>query len=125
MSRPTISRVLDEADLKPHKSDDWLNSHDPDFDAKSLEIRKLYLDAPMPYRQGRLVIRRDEKTGMRILERKFPTKPARPGMPANWKAVVRDLAAEARTHHPKLAIPLWAYLKGYGAWMAAKEAVVG
>ena len=36
---------------------------------------------------------------------------------------VRDLVAEARTHHPKLAIPLLAYLKGYGAWMAAKEAV--
>ncbi len=81
MSRSTIFRVLDEADLKPHKSDYWLNSHDPDFDAKALEICKLYLNAPMLYQQGRLVICRDEKTGMQILERKFPTKPARPGLP--------------------------------------------
>jgi len=81
MSRSTIFRVLDEADLKPHRSDYWLNSHDPDFEAKSLEICKLYLDAPRLYQQGRLVICCDEKTGMQILERKDPTMRARPGTP--------------------------------------------
>ena len=35
MSRSTIRRVLNEADLKPHRSVYWLNSHDPDFDAKA------------------------------------------------------------------------------------------
>ena len=35
MSRSTIFRVLDEADLKPHRSVYWLNSHDPDFDTKA------------------------------------------------------------------------------------------
>ena len=38
MSRSTIWRILDEADLKPHRSVYWLNSHDPDFDAKAQEI---------------------------------------------------------------------------------------
>src|SRR5271166_3229602 len=42
MSRSTIWRILDEADLKPHRSVYWLNSHDPDFDAKAQEICKLY-----------------------------------------------------------------------------------
>src|SRR5713226_6972968 len=31
------------------------------------------------YTQGRLVIGCDEKTGMQVLERKTPTKPAQPG----------------------------------------------
>ena len=81
MSRSTIWRILDEADLKPHKSVYWLNSHDPDFDAKAQAICRLYLDAPRCYQQGRLVICCDEKTGMQILRRKYPTRPAEPGKP--------------------------------------------
>ena len=72
---------MDEADLKPHKSVYWLNSHDPDFDEKAREICQLYVDAPKLYQQGRLVICSDEKTGMQILERKYPTRPVEPGKP--------------------------------------------
>ena len=46
MSRSTIWRTLDQADLKPHRSVYWLNSHDPDFDAKARAICRLYLEAP-------------------------------------------------------------------------------
>ena len=81
MSRSTIWRILDEADLKPHRSVYWLNSHDPDFDAKAQEICKLYIKAPMMYQQGRLVICCDEKTGMQALGRPHPTQPAVPGKP--------------------------------------------
>jgi DDE superfamily endonuclease len=81
MSRATIWRILDDADLKPHKSVYWLNSHDPDFDAKALAICPLYLDAPRLYQQGRLVICCDEKTGMQILQRKYATQLAQPGKP--------------------------------------------
>src|SRR5439155_3039823 len=35
MSRATVWRVLRDADLKPHRSVYWLNSHDPDFDQKA------------------------------------------------------------------------------------------
>jgi transposase len=38
MHRSTIWRILHQADLKPHKSVYWLNSHDPDFDTKAKEI---------------------------------------------------------------------------------------
>ena len=41
ISRATIWRILDQADLKPHKSVYWLNSHDPDFQAKAREICRL------------------------------------------------------------------------------------
>ena len=81
MSRATIQRILAAADLKPHKSVYWLNSHDPEFDAKAKHICQLYLDAPAQYQQGCLVLCCDEKTGMQILERKYPTQPAQPGKP--------------------------------------------
>jgi hypothetical protein len=81
MSRSTIWRVLNEADLKPHRSVYWLNSHDPDFDAKAQDICRLYVQAPTLYQHGELVICCDEKTGMQILQRKYPTIPAQPGKP--------------------------------------------
>jgi hypothetical protein len=81
MSRATIWRILEQADLKPHRSVYWLNSHDPDFDAKAKEICQLYVNAPRLYQQGRLVICADEKTGMQILQRKYPTRLAVPGRP--------------------------------------------
>jgi transposase len=81
MSRATIWRILEAADLKPHRSVYWLNSHDPDFDVKARAICGLYRDAPARYPQGRLVLCSDEKTGMQILQRKYPTRPARPGRP--------------------------------------------
>ena len=37
LSRATIWRTLDAADLKPHKSVYWLNSHDPDFEQRAKE----------------------------------------------------------------------------------------
>jgi len=79
MSRSTIGRILSEADLQPHRSQYWLNSHDPDFDAKAKTICQLYLDAPRFHEQGRLVLSSDEKTGMQILQRKYPTRLACPG----------------------------------------------
>jgi transposase len=79
LSRSSIWRILHEVDLKPHKSEYWLNSHDEHFAAKAHAICQLYVKALEAYRQGRLVICCDEKTGMQVLERKAPTKPAQPG----------------------------------------------
>ncbi len=81
MTRSTIWRVLNEADLKPHRSVYWLNSHDPDFDTKAQDICRLYVKAPVMYQHGELVICTDEKTGMQILQRKHPTILAQPGKP--------------------------------------------
>lgn len=79
ISRSSIWRILQDADLKPHKSEYWLNSHDEDFDAKAKTICQLYTTALESYQNGRLVICCDEKTGMQILQRKAPTKPAQKG----------------------------------------------
>ena len=79
ISRSSIWRILHDLDLKPHKSEYWLNSHDEHFDAKARTICQLYAQALESYQHGRLVICCDEKTGMQVLERKAPTQPAQPG----------------------------------------------
>ena len=78
ISRSSIWRILQDVDLKPHKSEYWLNSHDEDFDAKAQTICQLYVSALESFKHGRLVICCDEKSGMQVLDRKAPTKPARP-----------------------------------------------
>jgi hypothetical protein len=81
MARSTIQRILAEADLKPHRSRYWLHSDDPDFEAKALDICRLYLDAPRLYNRGELVLCLDEKTSIQALERARPTTPMAPGRP--------------------------------------------
>jgi hypothetical protein len=81
MSRSAVQRILAEADLKPHKSRYWLHSDDPDFEAKALDICRLYLEAPRLYEHGALVLCADEKAGIQALERARPTTPGAPGRP--------------------------------------------
>ena len=75
VSHVTVHRVLAAEKIKPHLQEMWLNSQDPDFEAKQAEIIGLYLDPP----EGALVLSVDEKTGMQALGRKAPDKPVRPG----------------------------------------------
>lgn len=80
MSRSTIQRILAAAELKPHKVRSWMHSDDPGFEKLALEICRLYLRAPVLYRQGELLLCTDEKTGIQALQRKHPGKPAGPGL---------------------------------------------
>ena len=77
----SIWRLLDDADLKPHRSVYGLNSHDPDFEPKAHDICALYVNALRYLEQSRLVMCSDEKTGRQILQRKYPTQPVTPGKP--------------------------------------------
>jgi hypothetical protein len=109
ISRSRIWRILHDADLKPHKSEYWLNSHDEDFDIKSKAICQLYVTALASYRQGRFVVCCDEKTGMQILERKAPTKPAQAGR--------RERREHAyRRHGTRVLINSLAVATGQIAW---------
>lgn len=81
MRRSTVQRILHDADLQPHRSVYGLNSHDPDFDAQAAAICDLYVRSPRLSQQGELAVSTDEKTGMQILQRKCPTRLARPGHP--------------------------------------------
>jgi hypothetical protein len=79
ISRASLWRILHDVDLTPHQSAYWLHSHDEDCEATAHAICQLDVKALEAYEQGCLVICCDEKTGMQVLERKAPTKPAPPG----------------------------------------------
>ena len=93
MSRSAVQRILAEADLQPHKSRYWLHSDDPDFEAKALDVCRLYLDAPRLYQHGELVLCVDEKTGIQALERRG--RP-RPGRRAGRSGATRSTSGTAR-----------------------------
>jgi putative transposase len=78
MSKSHLARVLKELDLKPHQFRMWLNSQDPEFEAKQAEIVALYLNPP----ENALVICVDEKGPIQALEPVHPDTPARPGIPS-------------------------------------------
>jgi len=78
VSSATVQRVLAAEEIKPHLQEMWLNSQDPDFEAKQAEIIGLYLNPP----ENALVLSVDERTQMQALGRIAPDKPVRPGSPA-------------------------------------------
>ena len=90
MSRSPLWRVLDEADLKPHRCVYWLNSHDPGVAAEARAICTLYVNALRFFQQGRLVICVDEKRGCRFSSANIPR--SQPNQ-ANQPDVSRSISA--------------------------------
>ncbi|MBU0495118.1 MAG: transposase [Chloroflexi bacterium] len=78
-----VSRLLAAGDVQPHRSRYWLNNERPQnptkFDAAVKTVCEHYAAAPARYRQGTHLVSLDEKTGIQALERKYPTRPVRPG----------------------------------------------
>ena len=78
-----VSRYLEESDLKPHRSQYWLNNkreENPEqFDTDVRKVCALYKKAPELHKKGTKVVSVDEKTGIQALERIAETKPMRPG----------------------------------------------
>lgn len=73
ISPATIWRLLEQAAIKPHRWHYWLNSNDPQFEAKMQELVDLYLQALAMYQRGEILLCVDEKTSIQALERKHPT----------------------------------------------------
>lgn len=78
MSRSSIIRTLNGADLRPHRIKMWLHSPDPKFKEKVTNICELYLAPPA----DALVLCIDEKTGLQALGRKHPLRAPAPGREA-------------------------------------------
>ena len=80
--RATISRLLKDAKIKPHRSRYWLNACPADpaqFDEQVRQVCAIYRQAAALHRQGIHVVCIDEKTGMQALEHKYPAKGVKPG----------------------------------------------
>jgi transposase len=65
ISERHVGRLMEEADLKPHRSGYWLNH--------------IYETAQARSEQGELIISLDEMTGIQALERIMPDIPMKPG----------------------------------------------
>jgi hypothetical protein len=103
LSRSSIWRIVEDADLKPHRSVSWLNRHDPDCEAKAHHLCSFYMRARRFFEQGRLVLWSDEKTGMQMLARTYPTQPIEPGKPE--KREHADIRHGTRVLMPRLWYP--------------------
>jgi transposase len=77
LSAATVQRVWRAFGLKPHRTESFKLSSDPEFAAKVRDIVGLYLSPP----DRALVLCMDEKTEMQAVERTQPVLPMRPGQP--------------------------------------------
>jgi len=74
LSKSEVWRILNGADLKPHRIRLWLHSPDPEFQRKVEAICQLYVDPP----HDATIVCVDEKPGMQALEHRYPMKHSRP-----------------------------------------------
>lgn len=76
ISQSKVSKILLEAELRPHKTEYWCGiSPDPDFEKKMIDIVGLYLNPP----SNALVLSVDEKTQIQALDRTQPELPMKKG----------------------------------------------
>ena len=78
MSQTAVSRIWRAFELKPHLTETWKLSTDPQFIDKVRDIVGLYLDPP----ETALVLCVDEKSQIQALDRTAPSLPILPGTPA-------------------------------------------
>lgn len=81
ISRATVQRILDEAQIKPHRVKMWCHSTDPEYQKKLRAIVRLYVRPP----KGEPVLCIDEKTGMQALSRSREMQHARPSRSARFE----------------------------------------
>lgn len=82
ISTRQVGRILEEADLKPHRNRYWLNANPDNPEVFAEEVKNvcdLYHQAQALHQQGVSIVSTDEKTGIQALERKHPTKPMKSG----------------------------------------------
>lgn len=80
ISTQTAWRILDEAEIKPHRVKMWCHSNDPQYQEKMRAIVHLYTHLP----EGEPVLCIDEKTGMQALSRCRELKSSQPDQAARF-----------------------------------------
>lgn len=77
LSKSTIGRIWKDFELKPHLTDGFKISTDPQFVAKVVDVVGLYHNPP----ENAVVFCVDEKSQIQALDRSQPVLPMMPGMP--------------------------------------------
>lgn len=77
-----LGRLLEEADLQPHRCRYWLNAKpDPEKEKKIQAVCHVYQQALEGQSRGEITYSVDEMTGIQALERIAPDHPMAPGQP--------------------------------------------
>jgi transposase len=77
ISDRSVSRILHDADLQPHRQQMYLTSHDDEFRDKRDDVLRVYYESP----QSEHIVCVDEKTGVQALERRYADLPMERGQP--------------------------------------------
>jgi transposase len=93
LARGTVSKILCQSQVRPHKIAYYLERRDPDFEAKMAQVLYVYREVQILREAGQevsslvAVLSYDEKPGIQVLETTAPDLPPRPG---NHPAIGRD-----------------------------------
>ncbi len=108
ISSSTVSNLLRNADIRPHKSRYWLNPKIDDeakFHQEIKEICSIYENIEQLQKENTIVVSIDEKTGMQATERIAPDKP-------HIKGSIAKLEFEYKRHGTQCLIPSFNILTG-------------
>lgn len=86
LARGTVSKILRQNQVRPHKISYYLERRDPDFEAKMAQVLYVYREVQALRESGEetssliAVLSYDEKPGIQVLENTAPDLPLRPGV---------------------------------------------
>lgn len=93
MKKGTVSSILSSLNLKPHKVSYYLKRRDPDFDAKRVQVLRVYQQIEWKFENDDfqmscdVVVSYDEKPGIQAIG---TTSPDLPSVPGEHPTISRD-----------------------------------
>ena len=100
----TVCRMLQAADLKPHRARAWKTTvWDEEAVARAVKILWYYERVQSLWQRGEVVLAMDEKPNLQVLERAAPTQPMRAG----------QIERQKFEYHRHGTVNLWAGLTLY------------
>jgi transposase len=86
LARGTVSKILRQSQIRPHKISYYLERRDPDFDTKMAQVLYVYREVQILRESKKdvvdliAVLSYDEKPGIQVIENTAPDLPPRPGV---------------------------------------------
>jgi len=90
LGRGTVSKILSQNQLQPHKINYYLERRDPEFETKMAQVLCVYKEVALLKEKGQdpssllAVLSYDEKPGIQAIENTAPDLPPAPGQHPQW-----------------------------------------
>ncbi len=88
MARGTVSKILSQSKIKPHKITYYLERRDPEFDAKMAQVLYVYREVALMRESDQApmtaILSFDEKPGIQAIGNTAPDLPPNPGVHDEW-----------------------------------------